>query len=99
MHIPLHLFPWQLYHEGAAISLLELLLYHSAACEALGDSIVDLIDYCHRTLLRSAATATPKNPSLADSPLLKHLDVSHLEANIAIRCIAILRFLAGHADK
>jgi hypothetical protein len=36
---------------------------------------------------------------LADSPILKHLDVSHLEANIAIRCIAILRFLAGHADK
>ncbi|XP_059351912.1 zinc finger MYND domain-containing protein 10-like isoform X2 [Daphnia carinata] len=87
-----------LYHEGAVISLLELLLYHSAACEALGDSIVDLIDYCHRTLLRSAATAAPRNPSLADSPLLKHLDVSHLEANIAIRCIAILRFLAGHAD-
>lgn len=80
--------------------MLELLLYHSAACEALGDSIVDLIDYCHRTLLRSVATTTaPKKPSLADSPVLKHLDVSHLEANIAIRCIAILRFLAGHADK
>ncbi|EFX86992.1 hypothetical protein DAPPUDRAFT_312479 [Daphnia pulex] len=89
-----------LYHEGAVISLLELLLYHSAACEALGDSIVDLLDYCHRTLLRSAAaTASSRNhPSLADSPILKHLDVSHLEANIAIRCIAILRFLAGHAD-
>jgi hypothetical protein len=81
--------------------LLELLLYHSAACEALGDSIVDLLDYCHRTLLRSAAaSASSRNhPSLADSPILKHLDVSHLEANIAIRCIAILRFLAGHADK
>lgn len=93
---------WQLYHEGAVISLLELLLYHSAACEALGDSIVDLIDYCHRTLLRSAASPSSSSrhhPSLADSPVLKHLDVSHLEANIAIRCIAILRFLAGHADK
>ncbi|KAK4011723.1 zinc finger MYND domain-containing protein 10 isoform X2 [Daphnia magna] len=92
---------WQLYHEGAVISLLELLLYHSAACEALGDSIVDLIDYCHRTLLRSAASPSSSSrhhPSLADSPVLKHLDVSHLEANIAIRCIAILRFLAGHAD-
>jgi hypothetical protein len=79
--------------------LLELLLYHSAACEALGDSIVDLIDYCHRTLLRSASSSSRNHPSLADSPILKHLDVSHLEANIAIRCIAILRFLAGHADK
>jgi hypothetical protein len=78
--------------------LLELLLYHSAACEDMGDSIVDLIDYCHRTLLRSAASSR-NHPSLADSPILKHLDVSHLEANIAIRCIAILRFLAGHADK
>ncbi|XP_046646929.1 zinc finger MYND domain-containing protein 10-like isoform X3 [Daphnia pulicaria] len=99
-HIPLLPYCWQLYHEGAVISLLELLLYHSAACEALGDSIVDLLDYCHRTLLRSAAaSASSRNhPSLADSPILKHLDVSHLEANIAIRCIAILRFLAGHAD-
>lgn len=35
-----------LYHEMTAISLLETALYHENSCEALGDTVVDLIDYC-----------------------------------------------------
>jgi hypothetical protein len=78
---------------------LELSLYHSAACEALGDSVVDLIDYCHRVLLVIAAAGDRSKSKIASSPALKHLDIEHLEASVALRCIAILRFLAGHADK
>lgn len=84
-----------MYHEGAVVSLLELLVYHSAACEAIGDSLVDLIDYCQRTLVASSAGKSP----IAKHDSLKHLDIAHLEASIAIRCISILRFLACHADK
>ncbi len=80
------------------MTLLELSLYHSAACEALGDSVVDLIDYCHRVLL-VIATGDRSKSKTASSPALKHLDIEHLESSIALRCIAILRFLAGHADK
>ena len=90
-----------MYHEGAVVSLLELLVYHSAACEAIGDSVVDLIDYCHRTLAASSSSSSSpcgKSP-IATDPLLKHLDIGHLEASIAIRCISILRFLACHADQ
>lgn len=35
-----------LYHELTAISLLETVLYHENSCEALGDAVIDLIDYC-----------------------------------------------------
>ena len=84
-----------MYHEGAVVSLLELFVYHSAACEAIGDSVVDLIDYCHRTLVASSAGKS----QIAGHDSLKHLDIAHLEASIAIRCISILRFLACHADK
>lgn len=40
----------QLYHEASLVNLLECLLYHSSAVEALGDSIVDLVDVCARRL-------------------------------------------------
>lgn len=35
-----------MYHEVAAISFLETLLYHENSCESLGDASLDLIDYC-----------------------------------------------------
>ena len=39
-----------MYHEATAINLLETLLFHRDACEALSDQAVDLIDYCTRKL-------------------------------------------------
>ena len=89
---------FQLYHEGCLLTLLELMLYHSSACESLGDSLVDLIDYCHRTLSRSIG-AQDDNQSLSKHPSLKHLEIGHLEGSVVIRCIAILRFISGHADR
>jgi len=35
-----------LYHEAAIVSLLEIVLYHREACAVLGDSAIDLVDYC-----------------------------------------------------
>ena len=40
-----------LYHEAVLINLLESVLYHKQACEAAGDMIVELTDYCHRKLV------------------------------------------------
>lgn len=37
-----------LYHEATVINLLEVLLYHAHGCEAAGDSLVELVDYCAR---------------------------------------------------
>ncbi len=35
-----------LFHEATVVNLLEVLLYHLKACEAAGDALVDLVDYC-----------------------------------------------------
>ena len=35
-----------LYHELTVVSLLEAILFHESSCEALGDVVIDLIDYC-----------------------------------------------------
>lgn len=40
----------QLYHEASLVNLLECLLYHPSAVEALGDAVVDLVDFCARRL-------------------------------------------------
>jgi len=35
-----------LFHEATVVNLLEVLMYHLRACEAVGDALVDLVDYC-----------------------------------------------------
>jgi len=35
-----------LFHEATVVNLLEVLFYHLKACEAVGDGLVDLVDYC-----------------------------------------------------
>lgn len=37
-----------MYHEASVLNLLEVLLYHRTACEAVDDTLVELIDYCYR---------------------------------------------------
>jgi len=39
-----------LYHEATVVNLLETVLYHPDGCQALGDTIYDLIDYCYRMM-------------------------------------------------
>jgi len=37
-----------MYHEAPIVTLLETVMYHSEIAEAAEDSILDLLDYCHR---------------------------------------------------
>lgn len=39
-----------MYHEATLVNLLETVLYHAEICQALGDTIFDLIDYCYRKM-------------------------------------------------
>ncbi|XP_026190671.1 uncharacterized protein LOC34618674 [Cyclospora cayetanensis] len=52
----------QVYHEGLLASILETLLFHSAAAHAADAQLPDLVEYCNRKLqkllLRSAKSAT-----------------------------------------
>lgn len=39
-----------LYHEATLCNLLEVILYHDYVAEAMGDAVVELVDYCARRL-------------------------------------------------
>uniref|UniRef100_A0A671W7S6 Zinc finger MYND domain-containing protein 10 n=1 Tax=Sparus aurata TaxID=8175 RepID=A0A671W7S6_SPAAU len=54
-----------IHHEATIINLLETIMFHKDSCEAADDSVLDLVDYCHRklTLLASKATHDQHNPT------------------------------------
>eukprot|EP00003_Mantamonas_plastica_P012728 TRINITY_DN2269_c2_g1_i1.p1 TRINITY_DN2269_c2_g1~~TRINITY_DN2269_c2_g1_i1.p1 ORF type:complete len:332 (+),score=91.61 TRINITY_DN2269_c2_g1_i1:39-998(+) len=39
-----------LYHEAVIINLLEVIMFHQESHESLDDSVIELVDYCHRKL-------------------------------------------------
>ena len=39
-----------MYHEATLVNLLETVLFHPDICQALGDTIFDLIDYIYRKM-------------------------------------------------
>lgn len=41
-----------LYHEATLVNLFEVLLYHKHVCEAGGEMMIELVDYCARKLTR-----------------------------------------------
>ncbi|XP_066143556.1 zinc finger MYND domain-containing protein 10-like [Euwallacea fornicatus] len=90
-----------LYHEGVCISLLELVMYHSSCCEALGDSAVDLLDYACGVVSQLLSNKPQKKPTRneesAQQELTRQRDV--LTFSTGIRCLSILRYLAENLDK
>lgn len=58
-----------LYHEAVVANLLEVSLFHRQACEACGDSLLDLLDWAHRRLVwlqahEPPAEVTAKTPQV-----------------------------------
>lgn len=96
-----------LYHEGAAISLLELLLYHENGCQALGDSAIDLIDYCAQAIVQVIGLThlkhvheniDPKKLSLESAGDELERQKRDLLYKIGLRCLTILSFIADKID-
>tara|TARA_B110000090_G_scaffold206533_1_gene256141 strand:+ start:92 stop:1927 length:1836 start_codon:yes stop_codon:yes gene_type:complete len=55
-----------LYHEATLANLLETIFYHDYAAESVGDTIIELIDWCARRLIY--LNALPENHSLPWAP-------------------------------
>ncbi|KAG8007716.1 Zinc finger MYND domain-containing protein 10 [Nibea albiflora] len=47
-----------IHHEATIINLLETIMFHKESCEAAYESVLDLVDYCHRKLTLLASKAT-----------------------------------------
>jgi len=98
-----------LYHEGVLVNLLEALLYHKAGCDAAGDAIIELVDYCHRKLMFLLNVEPPapiaKDTEAFKKQLLSETAEDHskeqqnqINLNCAMAAVSIMRFLTDHLE-
>ncbi|XP_029550645.1 zinc finger MYND domain-containing protein 10 [Salmo trutta] len=98
-----------IHHEASIINLLETIMYHKDSCEGADDSVLDLVDYCHRklTLLASRASRddAPTQDRLShtesgDSSSMQDLQGQNaaLEFEISLKALSVLRYITDHTD-
>ncbi|NXO00269.1 ZMY10 protein, partial [Rhinopomastus cyanomelas] len=94
-----------LYHEASIINLLETVFFHKEICESAEDSILDLIDYCHRklTLLAARSANAPgkwslKSQSCACPLQLLQKQAEVMEFEISLKALAVLRFITDQVE-
>lgn len=98
-----------IHHEASIINLLETIMYHKDSCDAADDSVLDLVDYCHRKLTLLVSKMTREGETIPDqnnkmvtpgvSPLeeLQNLN-SDLEFEISLKALSVLRYITDHTD-
>ncbi|NXQ85529.1 ZMY10 protein, partial [Nyctibius grandis] len=69
-------------HEASIINLLETVFFYKEICESAEDSILDLIDYCHRKLTLLAAHSA--NGQTVTPAELRHEDLASLSSMQAV---------------
>ncbi|XP_077458764.1 zinc finger MYND domain-containing protein 10 [Stigmatopora argus] len=99
-----------IHHEATIINLLETVMYHKDSCEASDDSILDLVDYCHRKLTLVAANTGKdghniehKTNKAAGEAVLSskeelQIQAADLEFNISLKALSVLRYITDHTD-
>lgn len=100
-----------LYHEVTVITFLETILYHPNACEALGETAIDLVDYCIGSITMLIATSNSRNISDevevlqskgTDEPVdpKKELEQhsNRLQFEIGMKSLTILCYLVDKVD-
>ncbi|XP_038135980.1 zinc finger MYND domain-containing protein 10 [Cyprinodon tularosa] len=92
-----------IHHEATIINLLETVLFHKDSCEAAGDSLLDLVDYCHRKLTLLASEATKGRAAAHDrqnqlSPI-EELQTQNaaLEFEISLKAVSVLSYITDHS--
>ncbi|KAI2668585.1 Zinc finger MYND domain-containing protein 10 [Labeo rohita] len=99
----------KIHHEATIINLLETIMYHKESSEAAGDSVLDLVDYCHRklTLLagRSVSGEIPSgdritHTQLSDTGSVQDLQRQSdmLEFEISIKALSVLCYITDHIE-
>eukprot|EP00742_Colponemidia_sp_Colp-10_P004995 GILJ01005336.1.p1 GENE.GILJ01005336.1~~GILJ01005336.1.p1 ORF type:complete len:492 (+),score=87.18 GILJ01005336.1:40-1515(+) len=96
-----------LYHEATVCNLLEVCLYHRTACEATGDAMVDLVDYCMRKLvyLNSQPVEALTTIRRSTEEYLKSTPEQELEEQkkeiefgVCMIAITVVRFISDHTS-
>ncbi|KAK7915903.1 hypothetical protein WMY93_011664 [Mugilogobius chulae] len=98
-----------IHHEATIINLLETILFHKDSCEAADDSVLDLVDYCHRKLTLLISKVTRKGDAMhqqlnsvtADGvSSIEELRSQNaaLEFEISLKALSVLRYITDHTD-
>ncbi|XP_001378645.2 zinc finger MYND domain-containing protein 10 isoform X2 [Monodelphis domestica] len=92
------------HHEASIINLLETVFFHKEVCDSAEDSILDLIDYCHRKLTMLVAYNNSSGSSLSEeefelSPLEELQKQAQLmEFEISLKALSVLRYITDCVD-
>uniref|UniRef100_A0A8C9A124 Zinc finger MYND domain-containing protein 10 n=1 Tax=Prolemur simus TaxID=1328070 RepID=A0A8C9A124_PROSS len=93
------------HHEASIINLLETVFFHKEVCESAEDTVLDLVDYCHRklTLLvaRSGRGSLPEEEGSQDSTPMQELQkqAELMEFEIALKALSVLRYITDCVDR
>ncbi|NXY50915.1 ZMY10 protein, partial [Ceuthmochares aereus] len=88
-------------HEASIINLLETVFFYKEVCESAEDSILDLIDYCHRKLtLLAAQSADGQTATLAVlvPPQELQKQAESMEFEISLKALSVLRFITDQVE-
>ncbi|XP_061314297.1 zinc finger MYND domain-containing protein 10 isoform X2 [Pezoporus flaviventris] len=92
-----------LHHEASIINLLETVFFYKEVCESAEDSILDLIDYCHRKLTLLAARSAkgqlcPEDVASPSSMQELQKQAEAMEFEIALKALSVLRFITDQVE-
>ncbi|XP_056357175.1 zinc finger MYND domain-containing protein 10 isoform X2 [Oenanthe melanoleuca] len=98
-----------LHHEASIINLLETVFFYKEVCESAEDTILDLIDYCHRKLILLAARSTKAQAVTSAELGAEHLaspssmqelqkQAEMMEFEISLKALSVLRFITDQVD-
>ncbi|KFO85678.1 Zinc finger MYND domain-containing protein 10, partial [Buceros rhinoceros silvestris] len=93
-----------LHHEASIINLLETVFFYKEICESAEDSVLDLIDYCHRKLTLLAArstgrqTVTPVELPVLVPPQELQEQAETMEFEISLKALSVLRFITDQVE-
>ncbi|KAG7280554.1 hypothetical protein CRUP_028280 [Coryphaenoides rupestris] len=100
-----------IHHEATVINLLETIMFHKDSCEAADDSVLDLVDYCHRKLTLLASRTCRDGPPSQDrhsvsriagdgASSMQELKAQNaaLEFEISLKALSVLRYITDHTD-
>ncbi|NXB77725.1 ZMY10 protein, partial [Donacobius atricapilla] len=87
-----------LQHEASIINLLETVFFFKEICESAEDSILDLIDYCHRQLILLVARSPKAQAADPVPPQELQKQAEMMEFEISLKALSVLRFITDQVD-
>jgi hypothetical protein len=102
-----------LYHEAVIINLLENFFFHLTACQAAGDYLIEVVEYCYQRISKLLLDVESGKFKKIHEPQLKSKEdilkvnetedmvfkLNEMELPIALSCISIVRYVSDHLSQ